>query len=159
MSLPLPTSKDLGRIKNLSHSTGEQRGKIIVSRSQCIQNSHCEFVRNKPSVRLLEVGRWLLLVLRLSRSEEGQGENFLGESIRNMPGGVIDCWKPRDMGRMLKKEHIVRKSSKARGNELSISLHIGHLLDSEANFRICFSPGHCLLILYILTSCKCYFSK
>lgn len=43
----LSTSKDLGRIKNLSHSTGEQSGKIIVFRSQCIQSSHCEFVRNK----------------------------------------------------------------------------------------------------------------
>lgn len=43
----LSTSKDLGRIKKLSHSTGEQSGKIIVFRSQCIRSSHCEFVRNK----------------------------------------------------------------------------------------------------------------
>lgn len=43
----LSTSKDLGGIKNLSQSTGEQRRRIIVSRSQCIQSGHCEFVGNK----------------------------------------------------------------------------------------------------------------
>ena len=37
--------EDLGKIKNLSQSTGEQRGRIIVSRSQCVQNIFCEFCR------------------------------------------------------------------------------------------------------------------
>lgn len=43
----LSTSKDLGKVKNLSQSSGEQRGGITVSRSQCIQSIYCEFVRNK----------------------------------------------------------------------------------------------------------------
>lgn len=37
-------------------------------------------------------------MVRLSRSEEGQGETFSGQRIRNVPGEVTDCLKPRDVG-------------------------------------------------------------
>lgn len=45
-----------------------------------------------------EGGRWLLLVVvRLSGSEDGQGETFFAQRIRKVPGEDTDYLKPRDM--------------------------------------------------------------
>lgn len=46
--------------------------------------------RNKQVLGLLEVTRLLMLEVRLPRSEEGQGDAFLGQRTRKVPSEVVD---------------------------------------------------------------------